>query len=289
MIIPDYTVMEEHSIVVDGDILVGNYAELGYGLIGNSVVAGEHAKINGNILSEKDVRIDLWSEIAGDVRTKTDAYLGEFVNIKGKLHAAGSLDVGNNVKIDGGYDVKGWIIVRNPLPIVLFIFFYMMALLRMGNEEEVEKALEELFSDETSSNRVMSIPNRTKMDLEMIKTTSRAVIGNHCRLLGNIRARSLSMGNQDTLFGSIRTTGGIAIGSWCTVHGNLDSREKVRIGRNCRILGKITADSVILHETSKADGNLITANGVTIETDDLEGLNDIEKNLFYGFMMLEDL
>lgn len=289
MIIPDYTVMEEHSIVVDGDILVGNYAELGYGLIGNSVVAGEHAKINGNILSEKDVRIDLWSEITGDVRTKTDAYLGEFVNVKGKLHASGSLDVGNNVKIDGGYEVKGWIIVRNPLPIVLFIFFYMMALLRMGNEEEVEKALEELFSDEMPASRVMSIPNRTKMDLEMIKTTSRAVIGNHCRLLGNIRARSLSMGNQDTLFGSIRTTGGISIGSCCTIHGNLDSREKVRIGRNCRILGKITADSVILHETSKADGNLITANGVTIETDDLEGLNDIEKDLFYGFMMLEDL
>ncbi len=281
--------MEEHSIVVDGDILVGNYAELGFGLIGNSVVAGEHSKINGSILSENDVRIDLWSEIAGDVRTKTDAYLGEFVNIKGKLHASGSLDVGNNVKIDGGYDVKGWIIVRNPLPIVLFIFFYMMALLRMGNEEEVEKALEELFSDETSSNRVMSIPNRTKMDLDMIKTTSRAMIGSHCRLLGNIRSRSLSMGNHVTLFGSVRATGGIATGSWCTIHGNLDSREKVRVGRNCRILGKITADSVILHETSKADGNLIAANGVTIEKDDLEGLNDIEKNLFYGFMMLEDM
>lgn len=281
--------MEEHSIVVDGDILVGNYAELGYGLIGNSVVAGEHAKINGSILSENDVRIDLWSEITGDVRTKTDAYLGEFVNIKGKLHAAGSLDVGNNVKIDGGYDVKEWIIVRNPLPIVLLIFFYMMALLRTGNEEEVEKALEELFSDETPASRVMSIPNRTKIDLEMIKTTSRAVIGNHCRLLGNIRARSLSMGNRDTLFGSIRTTGGIAIGSWCTIHGNLDSREKVRIGRNCRILGKITANSVILHETSKADGSLLAANGVTIEKDDLEGLNDIEKNLFYGFMLLEDM
>ena len=281
--------MEEHSIIVDGDVLVGNYAELGFGLIGNSVVAGEHVKINGNILSESDVRIDLWSEITGDVRTKTDAYLGEFVNIKGKLHAAGSLDVGNNVKIDGGYDVKGWIIVRNPLPILMFIFFYMMALLQMGKEEEVEKALEDLFSDDSPGARVMSIPNKTKMDLDMIKTTSRAVIGNHCRLLGNIRARSMSMGNKVTLFGSVRTTGGIVTGSGCTIHGNLDSREKVRVGRNCRILGKITADSVILHESSKADGKLIVANGVTIEKDDLEGLDDVEKKLFYGFTMLEEM
>jgi len=281
--------MEEHSIIVDGDVLVGNYAELGFGLIGNSVVAGEHVKINGNILSESDVRIDLWSEITGDVRTKTDAYLGEFVNIKGKLHAAGSLDVGNNVKIDGGYDVKGWIIVRNPLPILMFIFFYMMALLQMGKQEEVEKALEDLFSDDSPAGRVMSIPNKTKMDLDMIKTTSRAVIGNHCRLLGNIRARSMSMGNKVTLFGSVRTTGGIVTGSGCTIHGNLDSREKVRVGRNCRILGKITADSVILHESSKADGKLIAANGITIEQDDLEGLDDVEKRLFYGFMMLEEM
>lgn len=281
--------MEEHSIVVEGDVLVGNYAELGFGLIGNSVVAGEHVKINGNILSEKDVRIDLWSEISGDVRTKTDAYLGEFVNIKGKLHAAGSLDVGNNVKIDGGYEVKGWIIVRNPLPVLMFIFFYLMALLQMGKQEEVEKALDELFSDETPATRVMSIPNRTRMDLEMIRTLSHTNVGNHCRLLGNIRARSLSMGNHVTLFGSVRTKGDIATGSWCTIHGNLDSAQKVIVGRNCRILGKITADSIIMHETARTDGNLIAANGVTLEHDDLEGLGEFDKKVFYGFTMLEDL
>ena len=281
--------MEEHSIVVDGDVLVGNYVELGFGLIAKNVIAGEHVKINGNILSENDVRIDLWSEITGDVRAKTDAYLGEFVKITGKLFAAGNLDVGNNVKIDGGYEVKGWLVVRNPLPVVMFIFFYLMALLQFGNEEEVEKALDELFSDDAPENKIMSIPNRAKIDLEAIRTTSRAIVGNHCRLISNIKARSASIGNHVTLFGSIRTTGGINTGSFCTIHGNLDSREKVKVGRNCRILGKITADSIILHETSKAEGTVLATNGVTIEKDDLEGLDDIERSLFYGFTLMENL
>lgn len=280
--------MEEHSIVVDGDVLIGNYAELGFGLIGKTIVAGEHVKINGNILSESDVRIDMWSEITGEVRAKADAYLGEFVKITGKLFAE-NLDVGNNVSISEGYDTRGWLVVRQPLPIVMFLFFYLLALLRMGNEEEVEKALDELFSDDTPSNKVMSVPNRTKIDLDTMKTTSRAIIGNHCRLLGNIRARSVSMGNHVTLFGSARTTGVITVGAGCTIHGNLASKEKVKIGRNCRVLGKITADDITLHETSRVDGALAATNGVTIERDDLEGLDDTGKNLFYGFTMLENI
>lgn len=280
--------MEEHSIVVKGDALVGNYAELSYGMIARSVIAGEHVKISGNVLSEGDVRIDMWSEIRGDVRTKTDAYLGEFVSISGKLFAAGNLDVGNNVKINGGYDVKGWLVVRNPLPVVMFIFLYLMALLRFGNEEEVEKALVELFSEDASQNEVLSIPDRTKISLEAIRTSSPAVIGSHCRLLGNIRTRSLSMGNHVTLFGSIRAAGNISVGRSCTIHGNLATKGKVSLGRNCTVLGEIKADAVVLHESSRVNGILTAPNGVTIEQDDLEGLNELEKSLFYGFTLLED-
>lgn len=289
LIIPDHTVMEEHSIVVQGDILVGNYAELGYGLIANLIVAGEHVKINGNVISRDDVRIDMWSEIQGEVRTKSDAYLGEFVKISGKLFATGNLDVGNNVKIDGGYDVKGWLVVRQPLPVVMFIFFYLLALLQLGSEEEVEKALEELFSDNTPENKILSIPNRAKIDLNTIRANTRAIVGSYCRLLGNFRSRSMSMGNHNTLFGSIRTSGDISIGKGCTIHGNLISTKgKVRIGRNSRILGKITADTIQLHETSKTEGALAALNGVTVEQDDLEGFGEIETKLFYGFLMLDD-
>ncbi len=288
LVIPDNTIMEEHAIVVDGDVLVGNYAELSFGIIAKTVVAGEHVKINGSIISEEDVRIDMWSEITGDVRTKTDAYLGEFVKVDGKLFAD-NLDVGKNVKISGGYDVKGWLVVRNPLPVLMFIYFYMMALLSLGKEEEVKKALEELFSEAAPSNRFMSVPNRTKISLEAIKTITPAIIGSRCRLLGNIRARSVSMGKHVTLFGSIHAKESITAGARCIIHGNIVSMEKVNIGRNCRILGKINADSIVMHETSKVDGILAALNGVTVEKDDLDGLDDIEKRLFYGFMLLEEM
>lgn len=289
LIIPDHTIMEEHSIIVHGDVLIGNYAELGYGLIANQLIAGEHVKINGNIISHSDIRIDMWSEILGEVRTKSDAYLGEFVKVSGKLFAAGNLDVGNNVKIDGGYDVKGWLVVRKPLPIVMFIFLYLMALLQFGKEEEVEKALQELFADEIPQNKFMSIPNRARIDIDTIRANTRATVGNHCRLLGNIRSRSMSMGNRVTLFGSIRTSGDITIGSGCTIHGNIhSSRGKVKIGRNSAVLGKIMAGSIIFHETSKTDGILTEPESIIIERDDLEGFGEIETNLFYGLLLLNE-
>lgn len=289
LIIPDNTVMEEHSIIVDGDVILGNYAELGYGLIAGQIIAGEHVKINGNIISKNDVRIDMWSEIFGEIRTKSDAYLGEFVKVSGKLFADGNLDVGNNVKIDGGYDVKGWLVVRKPLPIVMFIFLYLMALLQFGREEEVEKALEELFSDDTPENKFMSIPNRARIDLDTIRVNTKASVGSRCRLLGNFRSRSMHMGNHDILFGSIRTSGDIIIGNRCTIHGNLhSSRGKVKVGRNSTILGKITAGSIFLHETTKTDGILSEQNSITIEHDDLEGFGEMETNLFYGFLLLEE-
>lgn len=289
LVIPDYTVMEEHSIIVPGDVLIGNYAELGYGLIADLIVAGEHVKINGNIISQEDLRVDMWSEIQGEVRTKSDAYLGEFVKISGKLFAAGNLDVGNNVKINGGYDVKGWLVVRKPLPVIVFIFIYMMALLQLGSEEEVEKAIQELFSDETPQNKLMSIPNRAKIDLDTIRANTQATVGNHCRLLGNFRSRSMSMGNRNTVFGSIRTSGNITIGHTCTIHGDLISKKgKVKVGRNSIILGKITADSIVIHETSKTDETL-SPNSITVERDDIEGFGEIEKKLFYGFLLLEDI
>ena len=85
--------MEEHSIVVDGGAIIGNHSDLGFGIIADMVIAGEKVKINGNVLAEDDIRIDMWSVITGDVKTKNDAYIGDFVDISGRLAVGCDMDI----------------------------------------------------------------------------------------------------------------------------------------------------------------------------------------------------
>ncbi|MDF1557744.1 MAG: hypothetical protein P1P80_06145 [ANME-2 cluster archaeon] len=270
--IPDNTTMEEHSIVVDGGVIIGNYSDLGFGIIADSVIAGERVNIGGNVLGSEGIRIDMWSHVTGDVRTKNEAYIGEFVNIEGKLIVGGDLDIGKNVKIGGGFEAKGWIVVRNPIPVIIYIYLYLTEMLRLGKGEEVEKALSEIFSEEDEDiyeDRLLIIPNGSKVDMETIRVPDRADIGRGCRLMGNIRATSLVMGNNNTLFGSIKTIGDIVIGNGNTIHGNLVTKGKVHVGKGTHILGEINGDEVTVHEEAKVDGPMRAPSGVIITGDEI--------------------
>jgi len=271
--IPDNTIMEEHSIVTTGGAIIGNHTVMGFGIIADSVIAGERVRINGNVIGTEEVRIDMWSQVNGDVRTKNDAYIGEFVNIDGKLIVGKDLDIGKNVKIDGGYEARGWIVVRNPIPVIIYIFLYLTELIRMGKDEEVDNALKNLFSDESDDleeDKLLIIPSGSKIDLESIKVPDKAVIGSGCRMMGNIRASSIVMGNNNTLFGSIKTTNEIVIGEGNTIHGNLVTRGDVRINKNSHILGEINGSKVMIHEEARVDGAMRAANGVIITRDEME-------------------
>ncbi|MBA1341894.1 MAG: hypothetical protein C5S40_07105 [ANME-2 cluster archaeon] len=271
--IPDNTTMEEHSIVTTGGAIIGNHTTMGFGIIADSVIAGERVRINGNVIGTEEVRIDMWSQVNGDVKTRNDAYIGEFVNIDGRLVVGKDLDIGKNVKINQGYEARGWIVVRNPIPVVIYIFLYLTELLRMGKDEEVDNALENLFSDESDDldvDKLLIIPSGSKIDLESIKVPDKAVIGSGCRMMGNIRASSMVMGSNNTLFGSIKTTNEIVIGEGNTIHGNLVTRGDVRINKNTHILGEINGGKIIIHEEARVDGAMRAANGVIITRDEME-------------------
>jgi predicted acyltransferase (DUF342 family) len=271
--IPDNTTMEEHSIVTDKGAIIGNHTTMGFGIIADSVIVGERVRINGNVIGTEEVRIDMWSNVNGDVRTKYDAYIGEFVNIDGKLVVGKDLDIGKDVKINGGYEARGWIIVRNPIPVVIYIFLYLTELLRMGKDEEVDNALKNLFSDETDDleeDKLLIIPSGSKIDLESIKVPEKAVIGSGCRMMGNIRASSMLMGKNNTLFGSIKTTNEIVIGEGNIIHGNLVTRGEVRISKDSHILGEINGGKIIIHEEARVDGAMRAANGVLITRDEIK-------------------
>ncbi|MHC1585429.1 MAG: acyltransferase [Candidatus Syntropharchaeia archaeon] len=269
MLIPDNTKMEERNFVVDGDVLIGNHSEMDYGIIAKSIIAGERVKIRGDLVAEEDVRIDLWSEIRGNVRVMNDAYLGEYVKIHGKLSVEGDLDIGDNVDINGGFEAKGWIVIRNPIPVILFIYFYILELFRLGKSEEVEKILEELFEEESNENNLMVIPDGTKITKNTIRIPEKTMIGRNCRLSGNIRTYSLKMGDGTTLFGSIRAKEDIHIGKNCTIHGNLFAGGIVYIDENSHVLGEISARYIEVHERALVDGKMRAPAGVLVVRTDL--------------------
>ncbi|WP_135604244.1 polymer-forming cytoskeletal protein [Methanococcoides sp. NM1] len=270
--------MEEHNIVLDGDIIVGNHSDVRYGLIADSAILGERVEVSGDINARSDIRIDIWSHIGGTVKTKENAYIGEFVSIDGKLVVKGDLDIGNNVKISDGFEAKGWIVVRNPVPVIAYLFLYLTELLRMGKDEEVEKALSEMFDEEveTIGTAAMIIPNGSKISIDSIRVPSNAVIGSDCRLVGNIRATSLDLANGTTLYGSIRTMNTVNLGENNTIHGNIVSRGNVHINKGTHVLGEINANSIRIHESARVDGVMRASGGIIFEREKEDVLNEKE-------------
>jgi predicted acyltransferase (DUF342 family) len=235
--------------------------------------------VSGDIVASSDIRIDMWSKLGSRVEVGKHAYLGEFVTIDGKLIVAGDLDVGKEVKIKGGFEAKGWIVVRNPVPVIIFIFLYIREMMRLGKDDEIEKALEDLFEDPEDSQdleeegpgeKVLIIPVSAKISPEVIEIAGEAIIGSNCFLIGNIRAQAVEAGKNLTLKGSILSEGKISVGESSTVYGNLFSKGQVHIGRNSRVFGGIKADSVLLHENARVDGTIKAPAGVSFVRDAAE-------------------
>ncbi len=240
---------------------------------------GEGVAVSGDIAASSDIRIDMWSKLGSRVKVGRNAYLGEFVTIDGKLLVEGDLDVGKEVKIKGGFEAKGWIVVRNPVPVIIFLFLYIREMMRLGKGEEIEKAVEELFEDSEDSQdfegkepceNILIIPAGAKISPEAIEVAGEAVIGSNCLLTGNIRAQAVETGKNLTLKGSVYSEDRIVIGESSTVYGNLFSKGQVHVGRNSRVLGGIKADSVLLYENARVDGTIKAPSGVSFLRDAAE-------------------
>jgi predicted acyltransferase (DUF342 family) len=278
-LVPDNTRIEANMITVEGDVIVGDHSNIEYGILGDTVIMGEGVTVSGDIAASTDIRIDMWSKLGSRVEVGRNAYLGEFVTIDGKLLVQGDLDVGKEVKIRGGFEAKGWIVVRNPVPVIIFLFLYIREMMRLGKGEEIEKAVEELFEDSEDTQslkrkepgeNILIIPAGAKLSPEAIEVAGETVIEDNCLLIGNIQTQAVETGKNLILKGSIYSEGKINIGENGTVYGNLYSKGQVQIGRNSRIFGGIKADSVLLQENSRVDGTIKAPSGVSFLRDAAE-------------------
>ncbi|QYZ78931.1 acyltransferase [Methanofollis formosanus] len=266
--LPDGTELQEHTLKTERNMIIGDRCTIDYGLKGEDIIVCEFCTLNGSVIADGDVRIDNWCEINGDVVVAGDAYLGEGVKIHGRLIVQGDLDIGDNVQIDRGFEAKGWISIRNPMPVIVYLLLYVMTLLKIEDPNELEKALSDLFGDEEEDQNdtaPLLIPPNARLDMKVFSVPAPMCIGSGCRLHGNIKANSVEVGNGTTIFGSLRAHGAVGIGTGTMVHGNVEGEDEVTVAERVRILGDVVATSLVLHEEARIDGVIRAPKGVRID------------------------
>jgi predicted acyltransferase (DUF342 family) len=254
--IPDGTTVEEHDLVTDGDVVVGGQSTVEFGVRGRNVIAGERVRFGGDIEAESDCRLDVWCDVGGNVLVGDDAYLGERVHVGGRLMVSGDLDIGDDVDIEEGFEANGWIVIRNPVPTLVFYFIVLSQLLRLGEHEAADELASSLADDDSGVDPLV-IPRGATVSDDAWRVSTPARVGDRCRLHGNIRAKSIRLGAENNVFGSLRARGDVYVGPGTRVHGDVTTRNgTVILADGARVLGDVSCADLELHESATVDGTL---------------------------------
>jgi predicted acyltransferase (DUF342 family) len=293
LVVPDGATVEERDLVTEDNVLVGGQSTVEFGVRGRNVIAGERVRFGGDIEAEGDCRLDMWCDVAENVLVGEDAYLGERVHVGGRLMVSGDLDIGDDVSIEEGFEASGWIVIRNPMPTVVFLFVYLSQLLRLGEEEAAADVLEEVTeaesddggattetetgtrtgddSDaegETDGRGALVIPRGGHVSDDAWRVSTPAVVGDNCRLHGNLRAQSIEVGEGNEIFGSLRARGPITIGPESVIHGDVTTRKgSIAIAPGARVLGDVSCSDLDLGPDVTVEGAIRARGEVTIGRD----------------------
>lgn len=271
LVIPDKTYFEEQVIITKGDVVIGDRSLLRFGLnTDGRIFVGEHAIIDGNLEATNDVRVDIFSTIGGDIKSGGNVYLGEKAKIKGTLSLKGDLDVGDSVEIEKGFEAKGWINIRNPVPVIIYIFVYLMQLLKMGRSEEIERILEELEQNEGGtipiSESFLFLPNNSIISVSNSKVEGSLQIGKECKLPGNYDIKgNISVDEKSEILGTLKATGNVFCGKKVKIHGNITSTGTVNITEQVEIFGNVSGEEIFLSKTASIQGTLLGKKGISFQ------------------------
>jgi predicted acyltransferase (DUF342 family) len=259
--IPDGTTVEEHDLVTDGDVFVGGQSTVEFGVRGRAITAGERSSFGGHIEADGDCRLDMWCDVDKDVLVGGDAYLGERTRIGGQLLVSGDIDIGDDVDIEEGFEANGWIVIRNPMPSLVFYFIVLSQLLRLGEEESADDLAQALADGGEAEQPPLIIPRGATVSDDAWRVSTPATVGDDCRLHGNIRATEISVGKRNTIFGSLRARGDVHVGEGTTVVGNVTTRDgEVTIDEGASIRGDVSCMDIRVHEGADIEGTM-RANG----------------------------
>lgn len=272
LVIPNETMYDDGSMLVNGDIILDNKTKIDYNLLTEKrIFIGEMVKVHGELTAEDDIRIDKFSEVHGDITGGNDIYLGERVKVAGKLTVGKDLDVGEDVSIEKGYDAKGWINIRNPIPMIIYFFIYLFNLIKRGRSDEVEKILQELdekdFTDEEIqvSDEFLFVPTESTVDQNEIKVKGNCRIGGKCKLKGTYNVEgNIKVGDETELSGSITAKGNITLDDKVIVTGSLETKEHIILGQECEISGDVNCKTLEMVQNTTIEGIIHAPEGTKI-------------------------
>jgi len=266
--VPSGTTVEEHDLVTDGDVLVGGQSTVELGVRGRNVAAGERVSIGGDVEAEGDCRLDTWVDVDGNVLVEDDAYIGERVHIAGQLMVSGDLDIGDDVDIEEGFEANGWIVIRNPVPTIVFYFIVLSQLLRAGEQDKADE-LAAALADGDDARDPLVIPRGAEVSDDAWRVSTPATIGDDCRIHGNVRAESIEVGEGNNVFGSLRARGDVTVGGDTRVHGDVTTRNgTVVVKAGATVLGDVSAGELVVHDGATVDGTLRARGEMKLVTSD---------------------
>ncbi|MEA2054224.1 MAG: polymer-forming cytoskeletal protein [Candidatus Thermoplasmatota archaeon] len=262
-IIPDGTKFDDGTIKVDGDAVIGNSCIVDFNVESERFFAGERTKINGHIITKGDVRMDLFSAIEGDVSCGANAYIADGTKINGNLSLKGDLDVGDNVEIRDGFEAKGWINIRSPIPMVIYVLLYILELIKRGHSKEVERILQELENNNdiiSISEKYFFLPNGSSVGSDAI-INGRLHVGKDCVITGNHKVKgSIFVGKGSAIHGSLKSSGDVTLEDGVKVEGNVEGGF-IKIGL-CNIAGNVDGRKVEIFRNANVSGVIKALEGI---------------------------
>ena len=255
--IPDGTTVEEHDIVTDSDVLVGSNSSIEFGIRSRTIAAGERVQFGRHLEVDTDCRLDMLCDVDDSVLVGSDAYIGARCHIGGALMVSGDLDIGDDVEIDEGFETNGWIHTRNPVPALVFYFIVLSQFLRFGQDEKAQEFASAISPDAAEQRPPLVIPRGATISDDAWRVSTPASIGDDCRIHGNIRAESITVGTGNTIFGSLRARGDITVDAETVIIGDVTTRDgTVTLYAGSEVRGDISCRDLVVHEGADVDGSL---------------------------------
>jgi cytoskeletal protein CcmA (bactofilin family) len=160
------------------------------------------------------------------------------------------------------------------MPTIVFLFVYLSQLLRIGEEEAAEELWDDLTESDSEHDPVL-IPRSSKVSDDAWRVSTPATIGDDCRLNGNVRAESMTVGEDTEIYGSLRAKEDVSIGEDTIVHGDVTTRGgTVTIDRAAEVRGDVSCEALEIHEDAEVDGAIRARGEVSFVSEEPEDSDD---------------